>query len=114
MEKHLTYILYSPTADIYYKGYTTNPQQRIQQHNNGESRYTKEKGPWECVFLREFDSKTNALEYEKMLKRQNRSYILWVIQQSFNSGRRRDIDRQRTPRNQANGTPQNDYDTRQR
>ncbi len=84
MEKHFVYILYSPSADVYYKGYTTHPQQRIQQHNNGESRYTKGKGPWECVFLREFDNKTAALKYEKMLKRQNRNYILWLIQQSFN------------------------------
>jgi putative endonuclease len=31
---------------IYYKGYTTDLNKRLVEHNSGLSRYTSNKGPW--------------------------------------------------------------------
>ncbi len=78
------YIIYSPTIDIFYKGFTTDFNQRLQQHNNGESQYTSKSNDWKLVFVRKFAHKKEALKYEKMLKRQNRKYILWLLTQPFN------------------------------
>ncbi|NQU33009.1 MAG: GIY-YIG nuclease family protein, partial [Bacteroidetes bacterium] len=46
--------------------------------------YTKNKGPWELVFIQEFQNKKDALVREKSLKRANSKYLLWVIQQPYN------------------------------
>ena len=79
MEKHFVYIIYSEKHDIFYKGYTTQPFKRLEQHNNGESRFTANKGPWKLVFIQEFDTKKEALQKEKALKRSNRKYLKWII-----------------------------------
>jgi putative endonuclease len=50
----------------------------------GKSEYTRNKGPWKLVFYRTFSTKTEALKYEKLLKRQNVKYLEWLIQQSLN------------------------------
>lgn len=78
---HFVYILYSSTNDQYYKGYTSNLEVRVQQHNNGESRFTAGKGPWTLVYFESYDNKTEALLREKVLKRLNRASILKLINQ---------------------------------
>ncbi len=79
---HFVYIIYSETKDVYYKGETTEVNKRLEQHNNNLSKYTSGKGPWKLVFIEEFQTRTEALIKEKMLKRQNRQYIEWLIKQS--------------------------------
>jgi len=78
------YIIYSASSDIYYKGVSENYLGRLEQHNNNLSRYTAGKGPWKMVYVEEFVSKTDALVREKMLKRQNRKYLEWLILQPVN------------------------------
>ena len=70
--------------DIFYKGFSEDVNQRLIAHNENMSNYTKNKGPWELVFLQSFESKSEALKMEKMLKRQNRKYILWLIKSDRN------------------------------
>jgi putative endonuclease len=41
--------------------------------------FTAGKGPWKLVYQEKFETKTEALKKEKMLKRQNRKYIEWLI-----------------------------------
>ncbi len=82
--RYYVYIIYSQSHDIYYKGYSTRPFDRLNEHNNDESRYTSGKGPWELVFVQEFPTKREALQKEKSLKRANRKYIEWLIKQPFN------------------------------
>ena len=41
MKKFYTYIIYSETKDIYYKGFSENPDKRVLQHNQNKGRYTK-------------------------------------------------------------------------
>ena len=84
MEIHYVYIIYSKARSLYYKGYSTRPYARLEEHNGGLSRYTKEKGPWELVFLQSFSTKKEALQREKSLKRANPKYLRWVILQSYN------------------------------
>ncbi len=63
---------------------TSSIQKRVYEHNNGLSRYTKKSNDWELVFFRKFQTKKEALIYERKLKRQNRNYILWLLNSSHN------------------------------
>ena len=69
---------------ILYKGFTTDLEKRLDQHNSGKSQYTAYRGPWKLVFYKTFHSKTEALQYEKMLKRQNHRYLTWLIKNETN------------------------------
>ena len=40
-----TYIIYSKSKDIYYKGFSESPTQRLLDHNENKPRYTSGKGP---------------------------------------------------------------------
>jgi putative endonuclease len=78
MQKHTVYII-SNSDGIYYKGYTTDIVRRLEQHNSPLGKYTSGRGPWVLIFMHTFESKTEALKYEKMLKRQNHKYLDWLI-----------------------------------
>ena len=84
MTEYYVYIIYSERNNIFYKGYSEQPYKRLEEHNNGLSRFTKDKGPWKLVFLQRFDTKSEALKREKMLKRANSKYLHWVIKQDYN------------------------------
>ena len=81
---YYVYIIYSATADVYYKGYTQDYLKRVEEHNLNKSRYTSNKGPWVLVFVQQFDNKSDALKREKQLKRQNRAYLTWLFDQEIN------------------------------
>jgi putative endonuclease len=76
---HSVYILESETLGLHYKGYTTNISRRLWEHNEGLSRYTRNKGPWKLVFLKEFETKKEALIYERMIKRANSECLKNII-----------------------------------
>ena len=78
------YILFSKNSNVYYKGFTTNLTKRLASHNENKSTYTKNKGPWELVYLESFENKSDAFKREKMLKKQNREYLEWLIQSETN------------------------------
>jgi putative endonuclease len=78
---HFVYIIYSHSHNIYYKGYSTRPYVRLEEHNEGKSRYTKGKGPWKLVYLESLTTKREALIRERSLKKANRQYIEWLIEQ---------------------------------
>ena len=78
------YIIHSEKHDIYYKGFSTDIVKRLEFHNDNKGNFTKNKGPWKLIFLKQFDSKKEALQFEKMLKRQNRKYLDWLIASSKN------------------------------
>ena len=80
---HFVYIISNP-LEIYYKGYTTNLLQRLDFHNTNKGNYTKNKGPWKLILYKSFDSKSEALSIEKMLKRQNHKYLNWLIESDRN------------------------------
>ena len=81
---YYVYILHSDQAGVYYKGFTSYPVLRLEEHNTGQSRYTSGKEPWRMVYLEKMPDKKSALIREKQLKRANLNYIKWLIEQSSN------------------------------
>ena len=70
-----TYILENPDGKLYI-GQTSNLDIRVNWHNSGKSKYTKNKGPWNLVFVKEFEMRGEAIKYEKYLKSlKNSAYI---------------------------------------
>ena len=78
METYTVYIICNPQK-IYYKGFTSDVLRRLEEHNSSIGKYTSAKGPWTLVFKHSFISKSDALKYERMLKRQNHKYLDWLI-----------------------------------
>lgn len=54
--------------DKLYIGYTSNVDARLIKHNSGGSKWTRTGIPWRMVYTKVFDSKTEAIKYEKFLK----------------------------------------------
>jgi putative endonuclease len=54
----------------FYIGVTENVALRVAQHNAGESRWTKGKGPWQLVWTSDDLSLSDARKLENRLKRQ--------------------------------------------
>ncbi len=53
---------------VLYKGSTDNLERRIQQHNDGHRKWTKNKGPWKLVHKEGFNLKSDALKRERFFK----------------------------------------------
>ncbi len=65
----LVYVLYSPSANKFYVGYTSNLQSRLLSHNvDGTKDWTKRHRPWNLVYTESYESKSKALKREKELK----------------------------------------------
>jgi putative endonuclease len=62
------YILESESTGRLYIGQTQESEKRLSDHNRGGSPYTKGKGPWRLIYLKEFESRTESLECEKKFK----------------------------------------------
>ena len=83
---YYVYILYSATADKYYVGHSTDPWQRLQQHNTAEKNsFTSKFRPWELVALFEAgSSRAEALKIERWIKKQkSRNLILQLLDNKF-------------------------------
>ena len=55
--------------DQRYIGFTNNLKQRMYEHNNGMSSYTKKYAPWKLITYIAFSEKSAALEFEMYLKK---------------------------------------------
>ena len=78
------YIIANTTDADLYKGFTENPGQRLLEHNEGRSAYSSTKKGWYYVFLKNFEFKSEALIYEKRIKRLNRNSLLKLINSTEN------------------------------
>jgi len=63
-----TYILQSKTTGKYYIGSTNNKEKRVNEHNIGKNKSTRNKGPWETVYYEEFSSRMEARRRELKIK----------------------------------------------
>ncbi|KKP68123.1 MAG: hypothetical protein UR66_C0008G0031 [Candidatus Moranbacteria bacterium GW2011_GWE1_35_17] len=61
------YILQNKKEQIYI-GQTNNLDNRLYRHNNNESKYTKNKGPWNIIYSKGFDTRAEVMKEEKFLK----------------------------------------------
>lgn len=68
MENFYVYLLESEVDKSWYIGYTNDITRRIQEHNNGESYYTKRKMPWRIMYYEVSFNKFDAIAREKYLK----------------------------------------------
>ena len=74
------YIIYSPFKNVFYKGCTSNLENRLLKHNSGASNYTSSVSDWQLVYSKVYETKTEALREEKRLKKLNRSSLERLIQ----------------------------------
>ena len=69
MSSFLTYIIFSNSKNKFYVGSTNNLQRRLLEHNSRQTKSTKFGVPWEIVYFKEFDSKSNAARLESAIKK---------------------------------------------
>jgi putative endonuclease len=81
---YYVYIIESQKSGIFYKGSTSDYVRRLDEHNEGINHYTRGKGPWKLIFVQQFETKSEALLKEKKLKRCNKEYLIWLIEQPVN------------------------------
>jgi len=82
--EYFVYIIESEQSGIFYKGYTSYPLLRLEEHNRGQSQYTSGKGPWHMVYLEKMADKRAALIREKQIKRVNANTIRRLIVSELN------------------------------
>ncbi len=51
-----------------YIGFTSNIENRLEQHNSGKTKSTRPYKPWKLLFYEVFDTKEEAIQREKWLK----------------------------------------------
>ncbi|MEO7666630.1 MAG: GIY-YIG nuclease family protein [Dehalococcoidia bacterium] len=74
------YILQSQRNGRYYIGFSTDPQKRLAEHNNGRVRSTKNLRPWMMVYTEEHPDETSARQREYYIKSmKSRVYIQSLI-----------------------------------
>ncbi len=67
---YTVYILKSSSlTKKYYVGFTQDLVQRLNQHNNNQTRSLKNKGPFEVVHTEQYDNPTEARKRELQIKR---------------------------------------------
>ena len=81
---YYVYILESLVDGDFYKGSTSDYVKRVEEHNRGESKFTRSKMPWKLIFVQIFETKSEALIQEKKLKRCNKEYLRQLIKQPIN------------------------------
>ena len=81
---YFVYIIRSRADGTLYKGITSDYVRRLSEHNSGRSRFTRHRMPWDLVYVELHETKTSALIRERRLKRSNRDYLLWLIEQPSN------------------------------
>lgn len=65
----------------FYTGWTTDPQRRLKQHNNGRgAKYTRLNGPSKLVYLEELPDRTSAQKREAQIKSWDRSHKSKLIE----------------------------------
>ncbi len=76
-----TYIIYSKTIDKYYVGSCQDIQQRLNDHLNSRSKYTKVAKDWELRYVERFDTRSEAYQREMQIKKmKSRKYIETLIE----------------------------------
>ena len=65
----------------FYTGWTTDPQRRLKQHNNGRgAKYTRLNGPSKLVYLEELPDRTSAQKREAQIKSWDHSHKSKLIE----------------------------------
>ena len=65
---HLVYILFSDTCKKFYTGQSDNFANRLDEHNNGETKSIKMCIPWKLVWSKEVATRAEAMMLERKIK----------------------------------------------
>lgn len=66
---YTVYILYSPTLDKFYVGYTAEPiGERLRRHLTNHHGFTSKAKDWRVVYQEKFDTKKLASQREREIK----------------------------------------------
>ena len=76
---YTVYILYSESLKLFYKGQTTDLDDRICRHNLKHEKATKYGAPWKLVWSTTKKSRAEAMMLEKKLKNLSRVKLLKFI-----------------------------------
>ena len=63
-----TYILQSEKSGRYYIGHTSDLKERLERHNSGKVKATKNKGPWIVKYYERHETKAEANSREFYIK----------------------------------------------
>ena len=75
-----TYILQSQKSGKFYIGHTQDMESRLNRHNQGMVKATRNKGPWVLVYIESFETKIEANHRELEVKsKKSRVYIEKLI-----------------------------------
>jgi putative endonuclease len=78
---YYTYIIYSATLNKYYVGSCQNVEERLLDHLNSRSKYTKVAKDWELKHFETFLSRSEACKRELQIKKmKSRKYIENLIE----------------------------------
>ncbi|MEZ5045664.1 MAG: GIY-YIG nuclease family protein [Chitinophagaceae bacterium] len=64
----IVYILFSESTQKYYTGQTQNLDNRLSEHNSGETKSIKYGIPWKLVWYQKEETRANAVRLEKKIK----------------------------------------------
>ena len=79
-DKFYTYLLQSQFDKSFYIGQTKNLEQRLILHNKGHTKSTMAKRPWKIVYFEVFDTRSEAIQRERFLKKQrNKAFYQRLI-----------------------------------
>jgi putative endonuclease len=62
------YVLRSEKTKKYYVGSTENLENRLAEHNSGETRSIRSGIPWQIVHTEQFETRSEAISKEKQIK----------------------------------------------
>ncbi len=66
---HYVYLLRSVESGQLYLGWTTDLQRRLNEHNNGDSLATRNRGPYELIYFEAYRFREEAVAREQSLKK---------------------------------------------
>jgi putative endonuclease len=80
-----TYVIQSECGRFYI-GSTEDIEKRLSQHNNGISRWTSRYKNWRLVYSSSFETRKEALVFEKLLKKQKGGQGFYNLISNSSSG----------------------------
>ena len=76
---YYVYILYSSSTNSYYKGQTSDLEDRLKRHNNKQEKATKNGTPWKLIWSTTKETRGEALILERKLKNLSREKTIQFI-----------------------------------
>jgi putative endonuclease len=77
------YIIQSKKDNYYYIGSTHDLVSKLERHNQGRSKYTKAKRPWDLIYFEKYPDRPAASKRENQIKkRKSKTFIETLVRTS--------------------------------